>query len=241
MNNRFVLCVCVLLLCSCNKENRWDCFKKTGDIVFEQRELIPFTTLETADNIEFILVQDTVDKITIEAGENLIESISSEVENGVLRVKNNNKCNWSRSYKPKIVAKLHFTQLDSIVHNGYGEIRNENIFVANHINISINNNGDVDLAIDAVFCEIDLHQSGDLILNGTCSTLGIWASGNNWIRCRSLATATTFIETKSTGNAFLNSSHKLTVILNGSGDILYSGSPPIIDTQITGTGIVKPY
>ena len=106
--------------------------------------------------------------------------------------------------------------------------------------ISINNNGNVDLNIDAVFCEIDLHQSGDLVLRGSCNTLGIWTSGNNWIRCSTLDVTTAYIETNSTGNALLNCSYKLAAIVNGSGDVLYYGSPQIIETQITGTGSVVP-
>ena len=236
----FLLVFIGCIIVSCGKENRWDCFKRTGDIVSEERQLDNFSTLETADNIEVIIIQDTLNKIIIEAGENLLGLVTSDVENGVLYLKNNNKCNWARSYKPKVIAYLHCIQLDSIVHNGYGQMTNNGLFIANHLNISINNNGNVDMNIDAVYCEVDLHQSGDLILAGNCNTLGLWTSGNNWIRCSTLNVTTAFIETKSTGNALLNCSYKLSAIVNGSGDVIYSGSPQIIETQIIGTGSVLP-
>ena len=38
----------------------------------------------------------------------------------------------------------------------------------------------------------------------------------------------------------VNCSYKLAAIVNGSGDVLYYGSPQIIETQITGTGSVVP-
>ena len=238
--NYFLLIFYCCIIVSCAKENRWDCFKRTGEIVVEERKLNSFSALETADNIEIVIIQDTINKVVIEAGENLMGLITSDITNGVLFLKNNNKCNWSRSYKPNVIAYLHCTELDSIVHNGYGKMMTKGLFVANHLNISINNNGNVEMDIDAVFCEVDLHQSGDLILRGNSNALGIWASGNNWIRCSGLDVLTVYIETKSTGNALMNCSYKLSAILNGSGDILYTGSPQIVEAQITGTGSVIP-
>src|SRR5690242_20273176 len=89
----FVLC---LLLFSCKKESLFDCFKSTGDIVTERRNIGTFTETIIYNNVNVIIVQDSLTYLEINAGENLLPLITTEIRNGKLIIENNNKCNWVR-------------------------------------------------------------------------------------------------------------------------------------------------
>jgi len=229
--------VVLILMLGCSKEKN-DCMKSTGEIIFVDRELALFSEIEINNNVNVILTQDTFSSIMVEAGENLIEKITTVVQGDRLVIQNENKCNWVRSYDYAVNVHVSVTNLQRIEHNGYGKISSTNTIQSDGIVISINANGDVELDINMPYCFSDMHKSGDLILSGYARLNGLWASGNNWIRCKDLKTDTTFIESGTTGDSYVNASLRLQALVKGPGDIFYSGSPIDVVTEITGEGAV---
>ena len=68
----FVLAM--VLFFSCKKSNQRKCFKKEGELIFKEINLPSFEHLLLKENIEFVLIQDTIEKIIIEGGENWLIS-----------------------------------------------------------------------------------------------------------------------------------------------------------------------
>ena len=229
----------IILLSGCSKAKN-DCMKSTGEIVMEDRPVQPFSQIETHNNVNIILTQGSENSITIEAGANLIDKVTTVIQGDSLVIRNENKCNWVRSYKYDINAYITVKDLRRIDHKGYGKISTTNTLTPVSLIISILGNGDVELNINTPYCHTDLHSSADLILSGYASTNGIWSSGNNWIRCADLVTDTTFIESRTSGDSFINATAKFQAVLKGSGNITYSGNPSDVQTEIIGTGeIIK--
>jgi len=176
--------------------------------------------------------------VIVEAGENLVDKVTTVVEGDSLVIRNENKCNWIRSYRYAINVHVSVPDLRRIEHNGYGTISSANTIQSGSLSISLNGNGNVDLQINLPYCYSDVHKSGDLMLSGFARVNGLWASGNNWIRCEELMTDTTFIDSRTTGDCLVNASLRLQASVNGSGDIYYSGDPPDVSTEILGTGAI---
>ena len=227
----------VALVAGCSKEKN-DCLKSTGDIMREDRTVQTFKEIEVYNNVNVVITQGIFSAVTVEAGENLIDKVTTELRGDVLVIKNENKCNWVRSYKHEITAYVTTKTLERISHNGYGKISGTNTIQSDGLVISINGNGDVELDINANYCFSDMHKTGDLILSGYAGTSGLWSSGNNWIRCEDLITDTTFVESRTTGDCFVNVSSKFQALLNGSGNIYYSGDPGDVKTEVIGSGVV---
>ena len=82
----------VLVQPACNPV---ECFKRTGNIVKEDMQVADFTTIMINDNVEVLLRNDSSNIVTVEAGSNLIQSIKTEVEGDILKITNENTCNWS--------------------------------------------------------------------------------------------------------------------------------------------------
>ena len=226
----------VLLFTSCGKENRWDCIKRTGDMVSETRNLGSFYGVRSMDNINVILVQDTAYYVRLEAGENLIDGITTRLDGGFLEIGNSNKCSWSRSYDQEVNAYVGFIDIDSLYHQGYGSITSEGVLSTDQLDITILNNGDVNLEINALFCSANMHQAGDLILSGEAGWVEVWSSGVQWTRCSNLIANYFRIITKSTGDALVNTTDSIHAEISGSGNVYYSGSPTVVTSIITGTG-----
>lgn len=75
-----------LLLAGCEKLPGEDCFKSTGETVIEHRSVGPFENIVLEDNINLILTQGNEEAISVRAGENLLESIITEVNNNELKI-----------------------------------------------------------------------------------------------------------------------------------------------------------
>jgi hypothetical protein len=108
--------VVVLLSLSCKKEQLNDCFVSIGKEITETRNLSDFDKITATSRLEVNLRQDTsiAPYVKIITGENLMEGIRTEVENGTLFLENTNVCNFVRSYKHVIRLEVNVHDLSEI-------------------------------------------------------------------------------------------------------------------------------
>lgn len=226
-----------LLFASCKKENMGDCFKGTGNIITESRELPFFDSIYVETNINvFITIDSTVREVKVEAGENLLPHIITKVENGKLLIRNNNRCNFARSYKKEITVHITLPVIKAIASDSQGFIKSTNTLRSDTVDITIKNAGDIDLKLDVRHVLTHMHGAGDVILSGKTGVHEIHAVGNSFIRCADLFTGYTFIWANTTGNIYVNATKGLGVTIVGSGNVYYSGNPQVITSKTTGTG-----
>ncbi|MFH1005754.1 MAG: head GIN domain-containing protein [Bacteroidota bacterium] len=222
-------------LFSCNKENCWDCIKRAGKVTTEVRVVPPFTKLKIRDNVNVFITQGNSQEIKVEAGKNLISLVSTKVSNDELLIQNNNKCNWSRSYKNNLNVYVTVTQLTHIYFDGSGQIKSTNTIVGNSLDVLTNTAGDVELTIDMHSVISHLHSSADITLHGKSDYHGIFHGGEGFLKCEDLQTFTTWTMVRGTGNEYLNVKNQLVAFLEWTGDIYYSGNP-VVDSKISGSG-----
>ena len=229
--------IVLVFISSCSKENRWDCLKSTGDIITEERTISSeFTAIQTTEDINVVITQGTENKVLVEAGENLMSLITTEVKNTTLVLDNNNKCNWVRGDKHDIYVYVTLKDLTRIIHNGYGKVSGVGTITTSSLTFDINGNGDLELDIDVDYCYAEMHKAGDLILTGKARALGIWTSDNNWVRCSNLITDTVAIDLHTTGDGLVYCTQFLKASIHNSGDIVYYGNPLVKEFSNVGSG-----
>ena len=227
--------VLITLWIGCSKDKN-DCLKSTGEIVLEDRAAQPFTQIEIHNNVNVIITQDTFTSVTIEAGKNLIGKVTTVVQGDSLVIRNENKCNWVRSYKYDINAYVTVPGLLKIDHRGFGKVSTSNTLNATTFYISNNHNGDVVLDLDVGYLYTNMHKTGDVVLGGYAGGHEVYASGNNWLRCALLQTGYTSLHSATTGDCYVRASDSLTVGIYSVGSIYYSGNPQQIKSTIVGSG-----
>lgn len=110
--------ILVLITLSCKKAENRSCFKINGAMGTKTIELDPFNRIELGPRIKYVLVQDTLEKLVIIGGENLLNFISADISEGILTVKNENKCNFLRSYRQDIVVEIHLKSISYVIFEG---------------------------------------------------------------------------------------------------------------------------
>jgi hypothetical protein len=235
----FVLLVFVAGL-SCRKENMCDCIKRTGEIITETRTLPPFDRVLAHDNVHVYITQDTLFEVKVEAGENIVPLIRTEVIDGEIQIHNDNRCNWSRSYKPQIIVHIKMPQLRYVTSATVGLIKSTNTITAPIFDYRLKSLGDIDITVNSNDVFGHMHGAGDIYLRGTTDHHACNIVGNGFIHARDLATEYTWIYSNTTGLAYINVKNLLQVQILGSGDIIYTGQPNTIEKKITGTGRLIP-
>ncbi len=238
MKKTTLLILLLFLIASCKKENACDCFKSTGDITTEIRDVSNFSSIYVSDNVNLYLTQDSVFSVKVEAGEHLISLITTEVENGSLHISNKNKCNWMRSYKPKVNAYVSLPSLLYMESSGAGTVTSTSTFTGDSLRFdSKNASGDLTMAVDVKKCFIIINTGSlNVTLNGKADDLEVYYNGYGMIHCENVLARQVLATNKSTGNLFVNVTEAIYYHISYDGNIYYYGSPSVIEGTDTGRG-----
>lgn len=226
------------MLYSCNKESAPDFIQTTGEISMEERALDNFNELEVFNSINVLIVPDTINKVVIEAGENLIPDIVTSVKEGKLILKNTNKFNFLRSYKKEINIEVHCKTLIHLIYRGAGNIRcSKNITDSIFTLDCHKGTGSIDLLLDIKEGHFNMATGQlDLTLHGKVGVNYIYQVGNGYTDASDLNTAYTFVTNKGTNDLIVQVSYELFARLDYLGNIYYKGNPVKIGAELNDQG-----
>ena len=239
INRAFIgLYMLTLLVMGCEKIPGEDCFKSTGEIVIEHRSVDPFEHIVLEDNINLILTQGNEEAISIRAGENLLESIITEVNNNELKIKNENKCNWVRDFNKEIDVYLSVRNLCSITYRSSGMILSTNTITTDSLNIAVwDGTGTIDMDINTRVSVLSIHYgSVDFHMRGQSNVGYIYAGSYGPFFCEDLVTTFMFMDNRGSNDCYVHCVKQLEVEIEYTGSIYYTGNPEIVKANITGTG-----
>jgi Putative auto-transporter adhesin, head GIN domain len=232
-----VLLLSFIFLCACKKENRFDMFTSTGDIIVEKRDISNFQAIDLNDRINLFLVYDTQEYIEIEAGENLMKSIYTKVENGKLKLENNNKFNFVRSYKKEINITVHYKILRNINYYGSGSIKTINAIEGTFFELSqYDGSGNSEISIFADTVRWIAHTGpGNCNFSGSCDNAYYYSSGQAILNAENLVSNNTSVNNSGYGDFYTYASNSIGAEIYSIGNVYYKGNPQSV--YRTGGGI----
>jgi hypothetical protein len=194
-------------LLSCNKAEDRKCFKKIGKVVEKTINVPPFHLLHLLPKIEYVLIQDSTDKLVIKGGENLINFIEWKVNDSKLEIKNTNACNFLRKLDHVIVVEIHFTKLINILFEGSEKLSTKGKLKTDYFVLHIvDGAGPVNINIEAITLQADIaHGWGDYTLSGKANYARIAARSNGFCDTYQLILKDSIrVENQSAGNLKVN-------------------------------------
>lgn len=233
----------IALFTTCKKENMCDCLKRTGDVTTEERTTAPFTKIYVQDRINVIITEDTVagQQITVEAGSKLIGLIRTEVVDGELRIRNDNRCDFTRRYDVPVNVYIRVSNdITKITSKGTGEVTSTNALTDPMIDLETLSAGDISLQVNAGDVYTHQHSQGDVNLRGNASSVIIYNTGGGFTITDECTTPYAWVYTRTTGKITVFPSNLLIVEVEGSGNVYYRGQPGQLNTTINGSGRVLP-
>lgn len=221
--------VLIMVTTACKKEHCLDCFKGTGEIVTEERVLGDFGKIILYDRINLNITQDTINSVSIEGGAHIIPYVATEIVDGVLSIRDDNRCNWVRSFKKEINVDLHCKQLFMIEYRGAGAVKSTNTLVSDSVELNFwDGSGCITLDVDCRMVRVHQHTGcGDAELSGKTQFASFYNHGNGQLRCRQLIAQTVDINAQCTNESYLYAGTYLFARIGYVGNVYYAGNPTI--------------
>ena len=213
-----------------------DCIKRTGDIVTVVRDVKAFDRLFLEQNVNVFITQDLVQEVKVEAGENIEPLIETVVEDGILIIRNKNRCNWARSYDKPLNVYLRTPGLTYITSNGTGTIKTLNTITLDTFDVEIKNSGNIEMSVNNYRVISHIYGAGDLILHGNTASHSCSIGGSSFLHAEDLYTNYTWIQSYTLGNCYVRTDGVLDCRIDDIGDVHCKGSPPIVYRTFNGEG-----
>ncbi|HLP14276.1 MAG TPA: head GIN domain-containing protein [Flavobacteriales bacterium] len=227
----------LLLAAACGKDSR--CGKATGEIQTVTRDLAAFDSLYIDDKINVILKPSTLNRATITCGKNLVDYVITENNGRELIIRNDNRCNFLRSYKKPITITLEFTALWKINLRGGGKVSCVDTIVQPYFEVDGNFcSGDFDLLLHTDSTRFTLHTgNSNVVLKGKSTLAYFYSGGTTILDAAGLSTTNCNANNSGSGDFTVKVSNYLYAVVRDLGYVYYQGSP-YVDKNVTGTGDV---
>lgn len=228
-----------MLISSCKKSDERACFKSTGD---ESSLTIPLDSVNKFNlykNLRYEIYQDSGKYIQVKGGENLIQLIDVQNESGLLSVRNTNKCNFLRSSENPVTVEIHYPFYKDFYLEPSDSVIFHNTISADTLRVEIREGGgSARLDVNANFLSINVsYGTGDYVLSGNAGNAEVKIQNNGFADASQFNAPFIFVYNNSTGDLKINLENSdAFVVLEGTGDIYYSGDADTVVFNNPGSG-----
>ena len=226
----------------------------SGNVTTESRQVSNITGVQLDTSGDLTLSQGDSESLTIEAEDNLLPLLTSEIINGTLKL--GTKPNTSISATKPIKYTLVVKNIAALSANGSGNIAASDLVSGDNFQLTLSGSGSLDLSsLKSNKVAINLNGSGSaaiatlntqslgavlsgngtLELSGTTADQNINLSGSGDFKGENLVSKTAVANTNGSGDIILQVSDTLVATSSGSGDITYIGNPSVTQ-QRSGSG-----
>ncbi len=215
-----------------------DCLTSTGKTITEYRTAGVFQNIELENTIDLEIYPDTTPFIHVTAGEHLVDGIITELSGNTLYIRNENRCNWVRSFENTYKVKIGMRDLSHIAYYGSGEIRcMDTIRTKNFTFDSWNGSGSIYLLFncDATYINNNAGRP-DIHAAGKTGLSYLYIHDTATLEADKLESGYTFMRNSSTGDCTVYVTKEIEAEIVYYGNVYYSGSPYRVVEKRTGEG-----
>jgi len=206
-----------------------------GDVKKEERKTTEFTGVKTSSAIDVYLSQGKGHRIVVEADENLLEYIVTEVKDDVLRVYPDD-VNIRRAERMRVYVTME--NVEYISASSAGDVIGETPVKTETLKISASSSGDVKLEVYAKELFLKTSSAGDITLKGTADYVEASTSSAGDIKAYELETKEADLSSSSAGDIKITVTKRLKARASSAGDIYFYGNPENVDAKSSSSGDV---
>ena len=207
----------------------------SGNVINQSQNVSGFNQVSVDGTGTLIITQGDKESLTVEAEDNVLPDIKTNVNNNVLTIGFGN-----HTVIPTKPIKYYLTvkNLNSISYSGGGKIQSNGL-KTNSLTININGAGEGNLTnLNVNTLKIIISGAGRLFMSGNANNQDISISGAGEYNANNLTSKTVTLTISGAGKGTIKVSNSLNAIVNGAGDISYIGNPQVTK-QLNGAGTVK--
>jgi hypothetical protein len=211
----------------------------SGVVQSETRQVPEFQSISVDYPAEITVRQGSAESITIEAEDNLLPQLATEVRNGTLHFENNER-DWGARVNPSepVLVTITVVELNGVHFPTAGKLQVEGL-ETDSLSVTVSGAGDITLSeLTAGDLELGLSGAGNIDAEGVSDRLQVRISGMGNYNGGDLKSQEADIHISGAGSATVWVEQSLDANISGAGSIDYYGNPQI-SQHISGVGNVR--
>ncbi|MEM6718136.1 MAG: head GIN domain-containing protein [Bacteroidota bacterium] len=213
--------------------------KGNGNVTTVTRTTSDYEGVSVAGFFDVELVAGTEGKITLKGESNLLEYVTTEVKNNVLKIKTKKGYNLRTSRGKSIVITVPFQDINKVSLSGSGDVYTKDTIKTDSFKMALAGSGDVIIDIDTDNLKMAVSGSGDMTAKGNAGKAEIALSGSGDIHAYGLKAKSATVSLAGSGDIRVHATDYLKARVAGSGDITFKGKPAKQDTKVAGSGSIS--
>ena len=241
---RLICLLAILCIMGCDNPDANDCFKSAGKEVEREVQLSEFSRVLIGREVEAYILQGDEYSIRIVSGENLIDDVSADIEDGRLVVEDLNTCNFVRSYG---TTKVYITAPNLTEIRSSTQFEISSIGVLSYPQLSLlsenfNESGTLPLAnfrfrINSERLSIVSNNSSNFFISGEVDDLSVgFFDGVGRFEGADLIAQNVQISHRGSNDMIVNPQVSIEGVIRGPGDVIAVNTPLIINVEELYTG-----
>jgi hypothetical protein len=211
----------------------------SGRVITQSRPVSGFTAVSLSGMGDVTFTQGGQESLTIEAEDNILPHITTEVKGGTLTIAEDsaNHHVWLQPSRP-IRFNLTVKNLNSFVLSGAGRIQSASL-KTDHLNLNISGTGNIQIDnLDASSLSSTISGAGNVEVSGKVDRQDANLNGVGNYHTSNLQSQSANMVINGTGDATVWVKENLSVAIAGAGSVNYYGKPQV-SQNIAGAGAIK--
>ena len=205
-----------------------------GKVVKETRKVEAFDGIKIGGAFKVFISQGSTESLVVEADENLMSIIETEVRGGKLVVNTTENIRRSKKLDLYITVKT----LESIDISGAVELKSEGKLELGNLSFEGSGASEIELNFTADHVDGNFSGASDIDLSGSANSCRFDLSGASELDAEDFIVKEFDLELSGAGDAEINVTDKLKARASGAANIRYLGDPKV-DSEVSGAGSVK--
>jgi hypothetical protein len=233
----FLLIIVALLVNSCIIDGWGNGISGNGHVEEESRDVSGFSGVHVSAGIDVFISEGSGFDVKVEADENLLEVILTELNGNILVIKTD-RVNIRSAKSKKVYVTM--PKLKELKISSAGDCKGMTPFNCDDLKVSISSAGDLKLDVEANRIDINISSSGDATLTGRTGVLDANLSSAGDLHAFDLIAETVSVDVSSAGDARVYASEEISMNASSAGNIYYKGEADVVHSRSSSAGdIVK--
>ena len=216
--------IMTLMMTSCVFDANFGAGKRgNGEVVKDKRAVeSDFTVVSASEGIDVYVTQGSDFEITVEADENVIDLIGTDIREGKLKV--HAIQNIGRATK-KVYVTL--PEVDGLYASSGADLVSQGVIESSKIKLSASSGSDLNVELEADEVDADTSSGADIRVAGSANLLYADASSGSDIRAKNFLVKECHASASSGADISVNVSEQLTADASSGADISYTGEADV--------------
>lgn len=210
------------------------CKQGSGKMITENRSVKDFSKLDISGSYNVVIKQDSVESLVITADDNLMQYITSRVEDRRLRIKSKNLCT-----NGKLTLTISLRDLSEIKTAGAVDLSSNGKITTKDIRLDMSGASKITIDLNAKTVNTTGAGLTELNLTGQATAHNVQLSGAGSINAFDFVVSKYDIETSGVSHCKINVLDQLDLNSSGASDVEYRGNPATINNNKSGAASLK--